>query len=127
MPVKDMASFIPTVHARVLSVLSAHDADTVKKEIFFSGQKAALERVKKAFPNTRVTSDVLKDPLGCFRVAWKTQFGAVRVFIMLGLKGWQVEVCGWDEESKQWIIYSEAEGLTIVNTKSATEAPQAQE
>jgi hypothetical protein len=103
-PINDMSSYIPTVHNRVMAVLSTVDPDVVKKEIFFTGQKAALERMKKAFGATKVTSDALKDPLGCFRVSWTSQFGEVRVFILLKPEGWYVETWGWDKQSEQWIL-----------------------
>ena len=129
MLINDMASFIPTVHARVESVLSAHDADTVKKEIFYSGPHVALNRLKKAFKGTKVTSNALKDPLGCFRVSWESKFGPVQVIVLLNPEGWQVEAWGWDEKSQQWIIGSEVQGKGLVSTKPADsdDAPKAQE
>jgi hypothetical protein len=127
MLINDMASFIPTVHARVITVLSAHDADAVKRDIFHSGQHVALNRLKKAFKGTKVTSNALKDPLGCFRVSWESKFGAIQVIILLNPEGWQVEAWGWDEKSQQWIIGCATQEPTLVSTKPATEAPQAQE
>jgi hypothetical protein len=112
MLIDNMTKFIPTVHARVMAVLLTVDPEVVKKEIFFTGQKAALERMKKAFPGPKVTSDVLKDPLGCFRVSWTSQFGEVRVFILLKPEGWYVETWGWDKESQQWILGCKAEEPT---------------